>query len=192
VTPLAELLRTRRSGGRIIQEAPSDDEIGNLLSLAMNAPDHGAMRPWRMALLRGNARHRLGAAFADAQGATGEERERAMAKPLRAPLLIGVVLCPRPNPKVPEWEQLATTVAVVTQFGLLCHNTGWSSMWRSGPLIDAPEVRTMMQVADAERLLGWLYVGRPDPHASRPERPLADARAHLSVIAADSLAVVAS
>jgi nitroreductase len=189
---MAHLLRTRRSGGRVTQESPTDEEIGDLLSLAMNAPDHGAMRPWRMALLRGDARHRLGAALAGAQGAAGEERERAMAKPMRAPLLIGVVLCPRPNPKVPEWEQLAAAVAVVTQFGLLCHDTGWSSMWRSGPLVDTPEVRTVMGVADDERLLGWLYVGRPDPNASRPERPLGDARAHLSVIAADAFAAVAS
>jgi nitroreductase len=182
VTSLADLLRTRRSGGRITDEAPADAEIAELLALAMNAPDHGAMRPWRLVLVRGGARDRLGVALADAQDATGDDRDKAIAKPLRAPLLIAVVLCPKPNPKVPEWEQLATTVAVVTQLGLLLHEAGWSSMWRTGLLVDTAQVRAAMGVADDEKLLGWLYVGRPDPLAPRPDRPVADARAHLSAV----------
>ncbi|MGC4807614.1 nitroreductase family protein [Micromonospora sp. DT233] len=186
MTALAGLLRTRRSGGRITDAAPSDAELGDLLALAMNAPDHAALRPWRLVLLRGAARDRLGAALAAAQGATGPERDRAAAKPRRAPLLVGIVLRARPHPKVPEWEQLAAATAVVTHLGLLLHEAGWSSIWRTGPLLDAPPVRAAMDVAAGERLLGWLYVGRPDPGAPRGDRPPADPRPHLTVLAAET------
>lgn len=190
MTAVAGLLRTRRSGGRVLDHAPSDDEMTDLLALAMNAPDHAALRPWRMVVLRGAARQRLGDALADAQGATGAERERAAAKALRAPLLLGVVLVPKPHPKVPEWEQLAAATAVVTQLGLLLHESGWSSIWRTGPLVEAAQVRAVMAVQPGEKLLGWLYIGRPDPHAPKPERPVGDARAHLSVLPAGNANLV--
>ncbi|MFG1804812.1 nitroreductase [Micromonospora carbonacea] len=182
MTGLTDLLRTRRSGGRVTDAAPTDAEIAELLRFAMNAPDHGALRPWRLVLLRGVARERLGEALADAQGATGDDRQRAAAKPLRAPLLIGIVLCPTPHPKVLEWEQLAAATAVVTHLCLLLHEAGWSSIWRTGPLLDARPVCTVTGLADGEKLLGWLYVGGPDPRAARPERPPANAQAHLSVL----------
>ena len=190
MTGLVELLRTRRSGGRLTDAAPSDTELADLLALAMNAPDHAALRPWRMVVLRGAARERLGVALADAQGATGADRDRVAAKALRAPLLLGVVLSARPHPKVPEWEQLAAATAVVTHLGLLLHEAGWSSMWRTGQAVEATDVRAVMAVEPWEKLLGWLYIGRPEPDASRPVRPIGDAWAHLSVLPVDSTDMV--
>ncbi|WP_320064484.1 nitroreductase family protein [Micromonospora sp. RTGN7] len=117
---------------------------------------------------------------------TGSDRDRAAAKPLRAPLLVGIVLRPQRHYKVPEWEQLAAATAVVIQLCLLLHEAGWSSIWRTGPLLDAPPVRAAMDVTEGEKLLGWLYVGRPDPPAPRPDRPPADPRAYLSVLGAEA------
>ncbi|MEU1629379.1 nitroreductase [Streptomyces sp. NPDC020096] len=177
---LDEAVRTRRSAGRLLDAAPDDAEIEQLVGLSMGAPDHAYLRPWRLVLLREAARHVLGAALAEASGNAAQA-----AKPLRAPLLIGVVLTPRDNPKVPEWEQLAAAVGVVNTLGLLLHGAGWATTWRTGPYLETAPVRAAMRLADAERLLGFLYVGRPDPAGRRGPRPPSDPADHLSVLAPD-------
>lgn len=184
VIDLVEAVRTRRSGGRLLDESPSDAELARLLTLAMNSPDHAGLRPWRLVVLRDEARIALGEAMAAA--APEANTERTASKPLRAPLLVGIVFAPRPHPKVPEWEQLAATSAVVVTLCLLLHGHGWRAMWRTGSLIDADPVRAAMGVAADERLLGWLYVGLPDSAAIRPSRNGRDPYAHLSVLAAPS------
>ncbi|MBP2705468.1 nitroreductase family protein [Microbispora sp. RL4-1S] len=166
-----QAVRSRCGGGRLLDEAPGDDDLVRLTGLAMNSPDHAALRPWRLIALRDDARKLLGEAMAEAGGDA--------AKPLRAPLLVAIVLVPREHPKVPEWEQLAAATCVVAMLSLLLHAEGWAAKWRTGPLLDAASVRAALRITGSERLLGFLYVGRPDPGAHRPPRPVTDPLAHL-------------
>lgn len=177
-----EAVRTRRSASSVLADHPSAEEVERLLALAMNAPDHGRLRPWRLVLVTGDARTELGRALAEAAGAWGTDAERLAAKPLRAPLLIGIVLCPRQNAKVPEWEQLAATVGVVTTLCLLLHAEGWAAMWRTGRHLDAEPVRGVMDVDGDERLLGWLYVGGADPGVRRPPERVITTEGRLTVL----------
>jgi nitroreductase len=158
---LANAIRHRRSTAPVTAGSPGDAELRSLLSLAMHAPDHAGLRPWRLVTLRGTQRDRLGAAFVRGFGDRPgtPEATKTASRPLRAPLLIGIVLMPVEHPKVPEWEQLAATVAVVTTLQLLLFEAGWTAMWRTGPAAGLPEVVAEMGVGPGEKLLGWLYVG---------------------------------
>jgi nitroreductase len=176
---LIEAIVTRRSVGRLAEPAPTDDELVALLGHAVTAPDHGLLRPWRLVTVRDDARRLVGEAFAEASG-----DERAAAKPLRAPLLVSIVFSPRASLKVPEWEQLAAVSAMVQNLCLLLHIKGWGSIWRTGAVIDAPPVRTVLDLGPAERLLGWLYIGTPEAVQQVRHQPLAlaDVRARISTL----------
>jgi nitroreductase len=178
---LFEAVRTRRSASGLLEPAPDDRELAELVELAMTAPDHAGLRPWRLVVVRGGARVALGAAMAAAEGVP-ETAAKTAAKPLRAPLLLGIVFQPREHPKVPEWEQLAAVAAMVTTLELVLHGRGWGAIWRTGRLVDADEVRRVMGVGEGERLLGWLYIGRPDPERSRGPRPPLSAEGRISVL----------
>jgi nitroreductase len=158
---------TRRSVTRLRSPAPDDSELLSLLRGAMTAPDHGRLRPWRLILLRGEARQVLGAALAKVSG-DREARERALVKPMRAPLLVSIVFTPHVPHRVPEWEQLAAVAAMVQNLSLLLHARRWGSIWRSGKDVDAEAVREALRLAPPERLLGWLYVGTPDGPRQAP------------------------
>ena len=174
---LTEAIRCRRSTAPVTDAAPSDAELYEYLALAAHSPDHAGLRPWRMVSLRGSDRERLGAAlvagFGDRPGTP--EAARTAAKPLRAPLLLSIVAAPVWHPKVPAWEQLAATAALVGTLELVLFDAGWTAMWRSGPAVELPQVRELVGVGDTEQLLGWLYIGgrtgtgadpRPDPDVS--------------------------
>jgi nitroreductase len=178
---LTEAITSRQSVPWLSGPAPDDVELLQLVEMAMTAPDHGRLRPWRLVLIRGDARRVLGAAMARC-AASVAEREHTATKPMRAPLLVGIVFTPKDNPKVPEWEQLAATSAVVNSLGLLLHASGWGSIWRTGGLVGAGPVRDALGLGATEQLLGWLYVGTADLSHRRPPRPAADPAAHVLVL----------
>ena len=157
----------RRSYSRVTGIAPSRTELLPLVAAAARVADHGALRPWRLLELRGDARDRLGAAFVAASACEGLEAIKLAGKPLRAPLLIAIVASRRANFKVAGWEQDAAAAGVAHLLTLLLENAGWGAMWRTGPLVRTAPVRALHRLADGEELLGWLYVGGI-PEESKP------------------------
>ncbi|TFC72568.1 nitroreductase [Cryobacterium sp. TMS1-20-1] len=157
----------RRSYSKVTTLAPSRAELLPLVAAAARVADHGALRPWRLLELRGDARDRLGAAFVAASACEGLEAIKLAAKPLRAPLLIAIVASRQVNFKVAGWEQDAAAAGVAHLLTLLLENAGWGAMWRTGPLVRSAPVRALHGLADGEELLGWLYVGGI-PEESKP------------------------
>ena len=162
-------MRARRSYPVVTADAPSRGELLPLVAAAASVADHGSLRPWRLIELRHEARERLGEAFVEASGVTAHDAFALRAKPLRASLLIAVVARHEPSIKVPEWEQDATAAGIAHALSLLLDEAGWGVMWRTGPLTRADSVRRVHNLAPAEKLMGWLYVGGV-PVATKPAK----------------------
>lgn len=159
-----EAVRDRRSWSKVTDEAPDRDELLRLVSAAGRVADHSALRPWRLIELRGYDRDRLGAAISKAQ-----RDAKPSTKPLRAPLLIAVVLSPRKSDKVPLWEQEAVASGVAHTLSLLLDDAGWGVIWRTGHYTRSKAVAKAHGLKKGELLLGWLYVGGK-PEGKRPGR----------------------
>lgn len=158
-------LHTRVSTPRLGGEPPDEKELENLFKAALRAPDHALLRPWRFLLVRGESRKRLGELFADAQladdDATSEAAlEKTRNKPLRAPLIIVVIACIQPHPKVPDVEQLISAGAAAHAMLIAAHAQGIGAMWRTGGMAYHPYVMQGLGLAASERIVGYLYVGR--------------------------------
>ena len=170
-----EAVRARRSWSKVTDSAPSHDELLPFVAAAGRVADHSSLRPWRLIELRGDDRERLGRAMNKAEGAKG-----ASPKPLRAPLLIAVVVSYRPSEKVPRWEQVAAAAGVAHTLSLLLDEAGWGVMWRTGHWTRSAPVARLHGLRDNERLLGWLYVGgKPDGRTGGPRKDI-DAERYLS------------
>ena len=157
----------RRSYSKVSALAPARIELLPLVSAAARVADHGALRPWRLLELRGDARERLGAAFVAASACEGVQAIKLAGKPLRAPLLIAIIASRRVSFTVADWEQDAVAAGVAHLLALLLENAGWGAMWRTGPLVRSAPVRSLHALTDNEELLGWLYVGGI-PEESKP------------------------
>jgi nitroreductase len=156
--PVLSAMAARRSVSKVGPETPTDAELAELLAAVTPVADHKALRPWRLITLRGEDRMRLATALDAAAGETRAPGE-INSKPFRAELLIAIVASPKPHPGVPAWEQHATAAGAAHLLELALWRAGWGVMWRTGLLTDAPEVRAAHGLADAEQLMGWLYVG---------------------------------
>ncbi|WP_336659035.1 nitroreductase family protein [Leucobacter sp. USHLN153] len=181
--PVFDAIRKRRSHSKVTEEAPSSDELRELLSVLSSVADHSGLRPWRIIELRGDDRARLGEGLA---AAADEDPAKYIAKAKRAPLVLAVVVCPREG-KIPVWEQEAVASGVAHYLGLLLQEAGWGSIWRTGSLTRKKAVRRALGVKKPDYLLGWLYVGGipQRDHKSKPRKPL-DVSKHLSSLAPSS------
>jgi len=177
-----EAARSRRSWPLVTAVAPTTDELLPLVEAAASVADHGALRPWRLIEVRGDARRRLGGALTQASGATGAHADKLAAGPLRAGLLLAVVVVVRPSAKVADWEQEATASGVAHLLALLLDEAGWGVMWRTGPLARSGPVRAAHDLADNEHLLGWLYVGGVPDAAKVNPKPRVDPREFLGAM----------
>ncbi|GAA1546753.1 nitroreductase [Microbacterium ginsengiterrae] len=154
----------RQSWSKLTQEAPTREELLPLVAAAGRVADHSSLQPWRLIELRGDDRLRLGAAIAEANGDL-----KPSSKPLRASLLIAVVVSFRPSEKVPRWEQEAVASGVAHVLSLLLDEAGWGVIWRTGGHTRTAAVAAAHGLTENEELLGWLYVGGK-PDGKRPGR----------------------
>ena len=164
-----DAVRTRRSWSKVTDVAPSTTELGELVAAAGRVADHSALRPWRLIELRGADREVLGRAIAEAEGDS-----KPSTKPLRAPLLIAVVVSYRDSRKVPKWEQDAVASGVAHVLSLLLDEAGWGVFWRTGGYTRSKAVAKAHGLKKNERLLGWLYVGGKPERARSGHRKLID------------------
>ena len=156
--PVLYAMSTRRSISKVDPETPSDSDLLEIIRAVSSVADHKGLRPWRFLILRGDDRHRLGAALDEAAGKVrkpGEVNE----KPLRAELLLALVSSPTRHEKVPEWEQHATAAGAGHLLELALWQAGWAVMWRSGTLTNTPPVRRLHRLDESELLMGWFYIG---------------------------------
>lgn len=155
---------TRQSWSKVTEAAPTRDELLPLIAAAGRVADHSSLRPWRLIELRGDDRVALGKAIAKAEG-----DKSPSTKPLRAALLIAVVVSHRKSDKVPRWEQEAVAAGVAHTLSLLLDEAGWGVLWRTGGYTRSKAVAKAHGLKKNEELLGWLYVGGK-PAGKKPGR----------------------
>jgi nitroreductase len=165
---LLNAIRTRRSFSlkEVALEPIEQELVEQLLEAANWAPSHGKTEPWRFVVYSGDARRLIGDAFGTAYrlanpeqtaGNTGEtaQRERVWQAP------VWIALGMRPDPKMPEWEELIAFGSAVQNMHLMAGALGLAAKWTSGVYSRHPHVAEMVGFAPETQLLGFFYVGRP-------------------------------
>jgi nitroreductase len=159
-------LLSRRSVAalQLREPGPSPAELDAAIDAAMSGPDHGALKPLRLVLVRGAARARLSELFArrmlERDPATPPGKiDKARRMPLSAPLVIAVGARLLAQHKVPEIEQLLAAGAGVMNLLNAFHAQGYGAIWLTGGNAYDAEIVQALQFADDERCLGFVYVG---------------------------------
>lgn len=175
-----EALTTRRSPLRLREPAPDPTSLQRLFAAALQAPDHGRLKPWRFIILRGAARARFGEVLADAlkrreHGAPPGLLDSERRKPLRAPLLLVVAATLRDDPKIPVLEQIIAVGAAAQNILVGAHAMGYGGFWRTGAPAYDETVKAALGLQREDAIVGFLYLGTPEamPPAPPPTDPAA-------------------
>ncbi len=171
-----EALTTRSSNGKLTEPAPDDETLALALRAATRSPDHGMLRPLRVHVIRGDARHALGELMAGAlarksPGASPEELDKMRTKALRAPMILVVSAIVSESPKVPVVEQVLCAGAAATSILLALHARGFGAIWRTGDVAYDTEAKAAFGLAEKDALVGFIYTGTPKQPAPAVPRP---------------------
>lgn len=156
---------------------PDDAELQDILQAGMSAPDHGAVRPWRFKIIRGEDRNHLAGLFAKALKAndpTADDEAIATirSKPMRSPLIVAVCAEIMENhPKVPPVEQIVATACATQNILLAANEKGYGAILLSGWPAHDKTVKEGLGLQAKDEIVGFLYLGTPTEAPREKKRP---------------------
>lgn len=170
MSDILQFLQQRNSAPKLTAPAPSAAQMEDIFRAALRAPDHAWLRPWRFITIAGERRLAFGELLEQCLLArTPDADEAACTKarnaPLRAPLLVVVVIKLSEHPKVPAVEQRLSGACAAQAILLAAESSGFAGIWRTGAAAYDRAVMTGLGLVDNEEIIGFLYIGSRDGSA---------------------------
>ncbi|MFT4769973.1 MAG: nitroreductase [Glaciecola sp.] len=162
-----DFLQQRNSATRLTEPGPNADQLEQMFLCALRSPDHARLRPWRFISIQGDRRIAFGELLRASllrrdPDADQTAQDRALNAPLRAPLLIAVLVSPREHPKVPVWEQRLSAGCAAFSLTLAAEAVGYAAIWRTGAFAEDQQLLRDVGGAQNEEFVGFVYVGSRD------------------------------
>jgi nitroreductase len=173
-----DLLGLRYSVGpkQLAPPGPSAGQWGRAADIALRAPDHGGLRPFRFVVVGDTQRPALAELFARGaaqRGLGAEDIGRARARAFNGPGLAALVARVRGDvPDVPPHEQWLCVGAALMNFLNALHLMGFGAKALSGASV-ADRAVSAAFCEPGEVLACWVIAGRP----TRAAHPKGDATA---------------
>ncbi|CAM3826129.1 NAD(P)H nitroreductase [Rheinheimera salexigens] len=167
------LLTTRYSLPRLTEPAPMGEALDNIKRAALQAPDHGNLRPWRFIIAEGReALLKLGDIFVEAAvddnpTMATELLERARQLPLRAPMVIVCIAKVTEHPKIPVLEQHYSAACAVMAMQQAAFAQGFGGIWRTGTYSQLDMVKQALALGEDDEIVGFLYLGTPSAEPAK-------------------------
>ena len=174
-----DLLSERSSvPSRLLGEpGPTSEQLERLFAMAIRVPDHGKLIPWRLLLVRGEARRQLGEKLAEIHRHNDPNVPDAVIAKDRdrfnfAPLIVAVIARLTPGHKVPEQEQILSAGCVAYNLLLGAQALGFGAQWLTGWAAYDRRVAALLGLVDDERIVSFVHIGtarEPAPERVRPD-----------------------
>ena len=179
--PLA-LLQQRRSvpSRQLGEPAPDEATLQALLEAAIRVPDHGKLVPFRLIILRGDAKLQFGERLAAIAMRSNPEMAGAKLEKERrrytfAPLVIAVIVRLDSDSKVPEIEQRLCAGSVAHNLLLGVSALGYGAQWLTGWAAYDRDAAALLGLAENEHVVGFVHIGTAQIEIPERDRPaLAD------------------
>ena len=174
---MLQLLTHHSTPARLMTEpAPDSAQLRQIFEIAMTAPDHGRLHPYRFLTIRGDARYALSQVFGEAVQqrdpvVSDEYLQKQKDKPLRAPLIVIVIASLIESRKIPAIEQMLCAGAAAHNILLACNAMGFGSIWLTGDNAYDNHVKSALGLAGNEHIVGFLYIGtelKPPASSTKP------------------------
>ena len=177
---IIKFLQIRRSitAKNMIDNNINEDDLDAILDCGIRVPDHGALNPWKLIVIKNNARFRIGNDILAKEfkinnpTATEEEIDYERKRFCRANVIIAVLFKPVSHPKIPLWEMELSSGAVCTTLLIAAQSLGYAAQWLTEWY--AYSKTLIIELGgnpDTDKVAGFIYIGNKEKDPIERRRP---------------------
>ena len=155
------------------------DDLNEILDCGLRVPDHGALNPWKLNVIQGDARKRIGAQIFAKQykllnpDASNEDLLYEENRLERASIVIAVVCTPINHPKIPAWEMELSSGAVCSNLLIAAQSLGYAAQWLTEWYSYNEEVlKEFGGDPKTDKIAGFIYIGNKQKEPVERRRPI--------------------
>ena len=177
---LINFLKTRRSttAKAMISGYVKESDLNEILACGIRVPDHGALNPWSLTVIKEKARSRIGEEILVPEyiiknpEATKEEIDFEKNRFLRASAVIAVLFKPISHPKIPLWEMELSAGAVCSNILIAAQSLGYAAQWLTEWYsYNQRMIRAVGGNPKTDKLAGFIYIGNKEKEPIERRRP---------------------
>lgn len=172
---------TRRSIKKFTDREITREELERLFAAAALAPNHRMTEPWRFYVLGPQARAAYGRVLGGRKAKRIEDLEVAATVARKVeeehaalPAMIAVAMRVDENPEIQE-EDYASVMMGIQNLALAAVQMGLGAHIKTGAVMQDPDSRAAVGVADEERIVSIVNIGEPaETPSPKTRRPASD------------------
>jgi nitroreductase len=177
---IIKFLQSRRSitAKNMICNEVNEDDLEDILSCGIRVPDHGALNPWELIVINGNAKLRLGNDILAKEyhlnnpEASVDDINFERSRLCRASVVIAVLFKPVSHPKIPFWEMQLSSGAVCSNLLIAAQSLGYAAQWLTEwYAYNNSMIKELGGNPDTDKIAGFIYIGDKDKTPIERRRP---------------------
>ena len=178
---IIKFLQTRRSitAKNMICNEVNEDDLDDILKCGIRVPDHGALNPWELIVINGNAKLRLGNDILAKEyqlinpEASVDDINYERSRLCRASVVIAVLFKPVSHPKIPFWEMQLSSGAVCSNLLIAAQSLGYAAQWLTEwYAYNDLMIKELGGNPDTDKIAGFIYIGDKEKTPIERRRPI--------------------
>ena len=163
-----DFLKTRRSvtAKKMTRGNVTEDHLRQILEAGIRVPDHGALKPWKLKVIKGATQKQLDeevifAEFINANpDASAETQSIEKNRFQRADTVIAVISSPVEHKSITEWEMHLSAGAVCTTLLYAAQSLDYAAQWLTEwYAYNDNLLQRLGGVPGKDRIAGFIYIG---------------------------------
>jgi nitroreductase len=177
---IIKFLQSRRSitAKNMICNQVNEDDLDDILSCGIRVPDHGALNPWELIVIKGDAKLRIGNDILaeeyqlDNPDASEDQINYERSRLCRASVVIAVLFKPVSHLKIPLWEMQLSSGAVCSNLLIAAQSLGYAAQWLTEwYAYNNSMIKELGGNPDTDKIAGFIYIGDKDKTPIERRRP---------------------
>ena len=177
---IIKFLQNRRSitAKNMICNQVNEDDLDDILSCGVRVPDHGALNPWELIVIKGDAKLRIGNDILAKEyhlnnpEASVDDINFERSRLCRASVVIAVLFKPVSHPKIPFWEMQLSSGAVCSNLLIAAQSLGYAAQWLTEwYAYNNSMIKELGGNPDTDKIAGFIYIGDKDKTPIERRRP---------------------
>ena len=155
-----------------------DDDLNKILAAGIRVPDHGALNPWKICVIKGEKLKFIDENIILSEfkrtnpNATDVQLETESKRFQRASAILAVLSTPVEHPKIPKWEMTLSSGAVCMNLLSCAQSLGYAAQWLTEwYAYNNKMLEYLGGRIEIDKISGFIYLGHKVEEPNERRRP---------------------